>query len=233
VVASSGIKSSSIKGIGFDATCSLAVTSPTGSPVSVSPDSWAGPPSAPKDPDYVRDIILWADHRAHAEATLINATNSPVLAYVGGTMSLEMEIPKVLWLKNHMPAEVFNDCIFFDLPDWLTFRATGGDQSRSVCSLGCKCSYVPSPSGGDRGKEGWNKEFFHSIGLEQFVSLSFLFLPSFVLKYGNSLSVWARAHALAFHWNRYKMISPSSVPPKFSRLDHQSESVFRPKQRRN
>lgn len=37
-----------------------------------------------------RDIILWADHRAHAEAKEINASGSMVLKYVGETMSLEM-----------------------------------------------------------------------------------------------------------------------------------------------
>ena len=75
-----------------------------------------------------RDIILWADHRAHKEAAEINASGSMVLKYVGETMSLEMwvtagsydttidtytnlihgrELPKILWLKRHMPAELF------------------------------------------------------------------------------------------------------------------------------
>lgn len=31
---------------------------------------------------------------------------------------LEMEIPKVLWLKNNMPADLFARCHFFDLPDY-------------------------------------------------------------------------------------------------------------------
>lgn len=29
-----------------------------------------------------------------------------------------MEIPKILWLKKHMPADVFAKCQFFDLPDY-------------------------------------------------------------------------------------------------------------------
>lgn len=78
-----------------------------------------------------RDIILWADHRAHKEAAEINASGSMVLKYVGETMSLEMwvpytqsdlirpetdtsvtgrELPKILWLKRHMPAELF-ECV--------------------------------------------------------------------------------------------------------------------------
>lgn len=167
-MASSGIGAESIKGIGFDATCSLAVTSPAGFPVSVTPDSWSAglPTAAPTE--HVRDIILWADHRAGAQANVINATGSDVLSYVGGTVSLEMEIPKVLWLKDHMPASMFQQCKFFDLPDWLTYKATG-DESRSICSLGCKCTYVPSVGEGHRGKEGWNKTFFQAIGLGEFV----------------------------------------------------------------
>jgi ribulose kinase len=56
---------------------------------------------------------------------------------VGGTMSLEMELPKMLWLKRHMPKDVFARSSFFDLPDYLTYLATG-DSARSNCSLACK-----------------------------------------------------------------------------------------------
>lgn len=33
-------------------------------------------------------------------------------------VQLEMEIPKTLWLKNHMKPELFARCNFFDLPDY-------------------------------------------------------------------------------------------------------------------
>ena len=69
-----------------------------------------------------------------------------------------MEIPKVLWLKNNMKPSDFDECQFFDLPDFLTYRATGL-SARSVCSVTCKCSYVPS-------KGGWQPEFFDRIGLK-------------------------------------------------------------------
>ena len=35
-----------------------------------------------------RNVILWSDHRAEEEALFINKTNSKVLKYVGGTMSV-------------------------------------------------------------------------------------------------------------------------------------------------
>lgn len=72
-----------------------------------------------------------------------------------------MEIPKILWLKNRMKSEHFSRCQFFDLPDYLTYRATGSIV-RSCCSLTCKCSYVPGV--------GWDREFFGMIGLEELLS---------------------------------------------------------------
>ena len=164
VLRDSGISNELVKGIGFDATCSLAVTDLNGSPMSVTPGSWSTASATPIE----RDIILWADHRAKKEANLINASGSSVLKYVGGTMSLEMELPKMLWLKNHMPKEVFEQSLFFDLPDWLTFKATGS-MARSNCSLACKCSYVPP---GVEGSKGWNAELFTKIGLGEFVRRS-------------------------------------------------------------
>ncbi|KAK4698513.1 D-ribulokinase, partial [Phenoliferia sp. Uapishka_3] len=166
VLRDSKISNSLVRGIGFDATCSLAVVNmKDGSPVSVSPNSWDSKTSSSKP----NDIILWADHRAKEEANLINSTGSMVLKYVGGTMSLEMEIPKVLWLKKHMPKEIFDSSMFFDLPDFLTYKATG-DMARSNCSLACKCSYVPP---GVEGSEGWNAELFRQIGLESLVTSDF------------------------------------------------------------
>ena len=46
------------------------------------------------------NVIMWMDHRAAEEAILINSTKHDVLRYVGGTMSLEMQPPKLMWLKQ-------------------------------------------------------------------------------------------------------------------------------------
>ncbi|THV00590.1 Pentulose kinase [Dendrothele bispora CBS 962.96] len=144
---------SSVKGLGFDATCSLAVSDFDMNPVTVTKGKDLGQLGD-------RNIILWADHRAEREAELINSTGSVVLDYVGGVMSLEMEIPKTLWLKNNMDPALFSRCQFFDLPDFLTYRATN-DNTRSVCSVTCKCSFVP--------KTGWQPDFFEKIGLKELV----------------------------------------------------------------
>jgi ribulose kinase len=75
-------------------------------------------------------------------------------------LKLEMEIPKVLWLKKNMPPDRFKSCQFFDLPDYLTYRSTSSKQ-RSACSLVCKCSYLP--------QSGWQPDFFEKIGLSDLV----------------------------------------------------------------
>ncbi|KAJ7283355.1 Pentulose kinase [Mycena rebaudengoi] len=152
-LSAANVPPSAVKGLGFDATCSLAVADEQGNPVQVTRGDALG-----KLGD--RNVILWADHRAEKEADLISATGSVVLDYVGGKMSLEMEIPKILWLKTHMPPALFARCQFFDLPDFLTFRATA-DRTRSSCSVTCKCSFVPG--------SGWQDDFFRAIGLGDLV----------------------------------------------------------------
>ncbi|CAG8084065.1 unnamed protein product [Penicillium salamii] len=147
------IPPSLVHGIGFDATCSLSLFSAkTDQPVSVT-----GP-----DFNTDRNVILWLDHRATKETEVINATGHNVLRYVGGKMSLEMEIPKILWLKNNMPEEMFSDCKFFDLVDALTHIATGGD-TRSFSSMVCKQAYLPK--GVDGSEKGWQEDFLQDIGL--------------------------------------------------------------------
>ncbi|KAI0775486.1 hypothetical protein BC629DRAFT_1527669 [Irpex lacteus] len=153
VLAEAKVPPSDVKGVGFDATCSLAVSDFDMNPITVTKGDQLGQIGE-------RNIVLWADHRAEEEANLINSTGNTVLDYVGGVMSLEMEIPKTLWLKRRMKPELFARCQFFDLPDFLTYRATANNL-RSTCSLTCKCSFVPN--------KGWQPDFFQKIGLGDFV----------------------------------------------------------------
>lgn len=84
-LAESKVPGSAVKGLGFDATCSLAVTDLEGEPVTVTRGDQLGQLGD-------RNIVLWADHRAEKEADLINSTGSVVLDYVGGTMSVSSPI---------------------------------------------------------------------------------------------------------------------------------------------
>ncbi|KAH6608106.1 hypothetical protein Trco_004419 [Trichoderma cornu-damae] len=156
VVQESTVSPSQIKGIGFDATCSLAVFSnDTDEPIPVTAPSFANDGND-------RNVILWLDHRPVEETHKINATNHKLLKYVGGRMSIEMEIPKVLWLKNNMPPELFDRCKFYDLADALTHLATG-NETRSFCSAVCKQGFLPV--GVDGSVKGWHEDFYHEIGL--------------------------------------------------------------------
>lgn len=149
-----------IHGIGFDATCSLVVVDDEDKEVGV------GPVFANND----QNIVLWMDHRAIAETNEINATNDKCLKYVGGQMSVEMEIPKIKWLKNNLPKEQFDKCKFFDLADYLTFKATNKD-TRSFCSTVCKQGLIPI--GVEGSKEGWSKDFLNAINLPELVENDF------------------------------------------------------------
>ncbi|XP_043254731.1 FGGY carbohydrate kinase domain-containing protein [Colletes gigas] len=143
------ISAENVKGIGFDATCSLVAVDKTGSPVTVSPTG-----------EDKQNVILWMDHRAQEEADFINAQGHEMLHYVGGKISLEMETPKMLWLKKNLPSSWNRAALLFDLPDFLTWKATGS-ESRSLCSLVCKWNYSASPDGNNK----WNEEFFDQIHL--------------------------------------------------------------------
>lgn len=162
---------SKILGIGFDATCSLVVLDEQFKPVSVSPTE-----------NDSQNVIVWMDHRAEDEAALINKSKSHVLDYVGGKISVEMQVPKLLWLKKNKLNTAWKRAKhFFDLPDFLTFKATG-DLTRSLCSVVCKWTYINSNDTELTSiKKGWDSSFFSTIGLEDLCDDNFA-------KIGNKIS---------------------------------------------
>ena len=49
-----------------------------------------------------------------------------MLSYVGGTISPEMEMPKLLWLKQNLSSDCWDKtAIFLELPEFLSYKATG------------------------------------------------------------------------------------------------------------
>ena len=48
-----------------------------------------------------------------------------------------MQIPKLMWLKRHLPASWARTALAFDLADFLAWHATG-NPARSQCTLACK-----------------------------------------------------------------------------------------------
>lgn len=175
VLRESGVDPSDVFGVGFDATCSLVVIDEkTDSPVGVGPDF----------SDNKENIILWMDHRAEDETIKINSTGDKSLKYVGGQMSIEMELPKMKWLKHNLPGGI-ERCKFYDLADYLTHKATGS-EARSFCSTVCKQGMVPP--GIDGSTEGWSKEFLLSMDLEELVEDDFRRLGGIPHKNGTFLS---------------------------------------------
>lgn len=140
------VDAADVRGVGFDATCSLVVLDEAHAPLSVSPSG-----------DNARNVIVWMDHRAIAEARAINATGDDVLRYVGGTISPEMEMPKLAWLKKHQPATFAAAAHFFDLADFLSWRATGS-EARSTCTLTCKWTYLAH-------ENRWSDDFLTAVGM--------------------------------------------------------------------
>ena len=132
--------------MGFDATCSLVALDRDARPLSVSPTD------APE-----RDVIVWMDHRAVDDAERINAGGHEALRYVGGKISPEMHAPKLAWLARCKPETIANAGHFFDLTDFLSFRATGS-LTRSACPATCKFGYLAH-------ERRWPDEFFDSVGL--------------------------------------------------------------------
>ena len=175
-VAKAGVAPEAVAGIGFDATCSLVVLGKGGAPL---------PVGLSEDPE--RDIIVWMDHRAVNEVERINATNHDVLRYVGGRISPEMETPKLLWLRQNRP-QVFDAAWqFFDLADFLTWRATG-DLARSTCTVTCKWTYLAH-------EKRWDPTYFHAIGLGVLADEDFARIGQRVVEPGTPLGAGLTAQA--------------------------------------
>lgn len=143
-----GVEAGAIGAIGFDATCSLVVRDRDGLPISVSTGG-----------ESRFDTIVWLDHRALKEADFCTATQHPVLEHSGHFMSPEMEIPKLMWLKKNLPDTWDRAGHFFDLADFMTWKATGS-LARSRCTLTAKWNYLAHK------RPGWQADFLAQTGLD-------------------------------------------------------------------
>lgn len=120
-----GASPAQVQALAFDATCSLVVDAPGFSP----------------------DVIAWHDHRAVAEAHDVSAIAHEVVARAGGSISPEMQTPKLIWLRRNRPEVWAGLHGIRDLCDHLAFRATSL-PARSLCAMASKWPWLP-----DRG--GW------------------------------------------------------------------------------
>jgi FGGY-family pentulose kinase len=176
----SGLSGDQIHGIGFDATCSLVALDSKDQPVTVSPSG-----------ESRRNVIVWMDHRAVPQADRINRIGHAVLKNVGGIISPEMQTPKLLWLKENLPLSWKRTEHFFDLPDFLTYRATGV-PTRSLCSTVCKWTYQSSP---EEKKARWDTGYFKKIGLGELAQEGFRRLGTEIRPMGEPIGKGLTAQA--------------------------------------
>ncbi len=139
-----------IAAVAFDATSSLALVAEGGPPL-----------------DGEADVLCWMDHRGEREAEDIALSGDRYLDYVGGTLSPEMHLPKLLWLRRHRPAAWRRVRAVRDLCDELAVRATGLAR-HSVCGLACKLPYLPNDS------QPWRHDLLAQLGLGDLVGLGAL-----------------------------------------------------------
>src|SRR5262249_41635700 len=71
----------------------------------------------------------------------------------------EMQMPKLMWLKKNLPQSWAKAGYFFDLADFMTWKATGS-LARSRCTLTSKWNYLAHR------QPGWQADFLEIIGLD-------------------------------------------------------------------
>ncbi|MDS9467727.1 FGGY-family carbohydrate kinase [Paracoccus sp. MBLB3053] len=133
-----GASPAQVQALAFDATCSLVVDAP----------------------NFAPDVIAWHDHRAVAEAEELGRIRHEVVVRAGGSVSPEMQTPKLLWLARHRPDVWAELRAVHDLCDHLAWRATG-IAARSLCAAAAKWPYLP-----DRG--GWAHDLLEGLGIAGF-----------------------------------------------------------------
>ena len=177
-VADAGIDAGDVAGIGFDAACSMVVLDRQMAPLCI---------SASQEPQ--RNVIVWMDHRATPQAERINAQGHPVLDYVGGRISPEMQTPKLLWIKENRPETFAAAGQFFDLPDFLTWAATGA-LTRSACTVTCKWTYLAH-------EDRWDDSYFDQIGLSELPAEGYQRIGQQIVPPGQALAAGLTADAAA------------------------------------
>jgi len=129
-------------------------------------------------------LFGWISGRRNKPVRLMSFGHS-VLNYVGNRISPEMQTPKLLWLKTHLPETYHSAKHFFDLTDYLTYRASGS-QARSICTVVCKWTYLAHES-------RWDESYFDAIGLDDLSDTQFTKIGTEIVSPGTSFS--ARVNA--------------------------------------
>jgi FGGY-family pentulose kinase len=190
-MAEAGLDASRIAAIGFDATCSLVVRDGEGRQLSVSTTG-----------ENRQDTIVWLDHRAIRQAGELSDTGHTVLQYSGGSLSPEMEMPKLKWLKEKLPQSWARAGLIFDLADFLTWKATG-TSARSRCTVTAKWNYLAHEA------PGWKRDYLALAGLDELMERAGL--PEDTAPVGSSLGRLTAEAAIALGLDEGVEVAPGLI----------------------
>ncbi len=190
-LAEAGISASQVGAIGFDATCSLVARDRDGAPLSVSVSGNAH-----------QDTIVWHDHRAISQAETLSRSGHAVLDFAGGSISPEMEMPKLMWLKQNLPDSWSRAGYFFDLADFLTWKATGS-ASRSRCTLTAKWNYLAHET------PGWSADYLALAGLDDLIEKGGL--PDDTIGVGGSIGPLSEKAAAELGLDTSVQVAPGMI----------------------
>ncbi len=139
VVDSSGVDAGDIVGVALDFTsCTILPVDAGGVPLCFD-RKWEEEPHA-----YVK---MWKHHAAQTQADRITALardrGEPFLARVGGKISSESFLPKVLQILEEAPGVYEATASFLEAADFVTAQLIGGQVVRSSCCAGYKNMWTP------------------------------------------------------------------------------------------
>jgi D-ribulokinase len=100
-----------------------------------------------------------------------------------------METPKLLWLKEHLPQTYEAAAQYFDLADYLTYRASG-DAARSICTVTCKWTYLAHA-------DGWDDDYFREVGLTELIADNYARIGNRIVEPATTLGTGLTASAAA------------------------------------
>ncbi|KAH1015300.1 FGGY carbohydrate kinase domain-containing protein isoform X1 [Dendroctonus ponderosae] len=162
-----------IRGIGFIAIPALVCLDANRNPLTA---------SASRDPNI--NVIFHYDTRSSLEADKVNATHHALLKYFGERVLHGLEESKLMWLKNNLKEDCWDQVgHFFELTDFLTWKATGSFV-RSSGTLIAQWTYEIAVNG----NEGWNAQFMEKIGIPEMAEDNFRKIGSVVQRPGTPIA---------------------------------------------
>lgn len=115
----------------------------------------------PIDPN--NEVLVWMDRRAQSEAQALSHQLPPgALAQIGGAVTPEMGIAKLLWVSKKFP-----HAVVFELYDWVSYLFMAGGYANGLVK--CLDNDVPKFPVGltamDGSVKGWSETLLQELGI--------------------------------------------------------------------